>query len=180
MSSSNQFRLLHDFDSYCPDTLDLSLDSEAKSYWFKCFNRLVLKFEQQAVKSQNTDPTAVNRAAQFRNYYLSQLEQLQQESPSLYVFSYSSLWNYDIYINAYNEKICFVCRNPKPLAIRDLLELNETSLRRFGFEDPWKEQKQLENQASIKKLSSRLQYIDQLADTGATWTEIIKGVLAGM
>lgn len=83
MSSSNQFRLLHDFDSYCPDTLDLSLDSEAKSYWFKCFNRLVLKFEQQAVKSQNSDPTAVNRAAQFRNYYLSQLERLQQESPSL-------------------------------------------------------------------------------------------------
>lgn len=152
MASPIRFRLLQDVDSYCPDTLDLSLDSEAKTYWFKCFNRLVLKFEQQAVKSQNSDPTAVDRAAQFRTYYLDQLEQLQQDNPSL---------------------------NPKPLAIRDLLELNETSLRRFGFDDPWKDQKKLENQASIKKLSSRLEYIDQIVDTRTKWTEIIKGVLAG-
>lgn len=152
MSLPVRFRLLQDVDSYCPDTLDLSLDSEAKAYWFKCFNQLVNKFEQQAAKSQNTDPTAVGRAAQFRLYYLDQLEQLQQDDPSL---------------------------TPKPLSIRDLLELNETSLRRFGFDDPWKEQKQFENEASIKKLGSRLEYIDQIADSRTKWTEIIKGVLAG-
>ncbi|XP_062563734.1 4'-phosphopantetheine phosphatase isoform X2 [Armigeres subalbatus] len=152
MSLPVRFRLLQDVDNYCPDTLDLSLDSEAKAYWFKCFNRLVMKFEQQAAKSQHADPTAVDRAAQFRTYYLDQLQQLQQDKSGL---------------------------TPKPLSIRDLLELNETSLRRFGFDDPWKEQKRVENKASIKKLSSRLQYIDQIVDTRTKWTEIIKGVLAG-
>lgn len=83
MSSPIQFRLLQDVDNYCPDTLDLSLDSEAKNYWFKCFNRLVLKFEQQAAKSQNGDPTAVDRAAKFRTDYLDKLEQLQQDNSSL-------------------------------------------------------------------------------------------------
>lgn len=57
--------------------------------------------------------------------------------------------------------------------------MNETSLRLFGFDDPWREQKKVENQASITKLSSRLDYIDQIEDTRAKWTEIIKGVLAG-
>ncbi|XP_055626983.1 4'-phosphopantetheine phosphatase [Toxorhynchites rutilus septentrionalis] len=150
MASSKHFHLLQDFQSYNPDTLDLSQDAEAKDYWFQCFNRLVLKFEQQAAKSQGSDPTAFNRAAQFREHFVNQLKILQQQN------SHSN-----------------------PLAIRNLLELNEASLRLYGFDDPWKEQKRLENEASLKRLKYRLQRIDLLKDTNAKWMEIIKGVLAG-
>ncbi|XP_055531557.1 4'-phosphopantetheine phosphatase [Wyeomyia smithii] len=152
MSRPRRFNLLQDYDGYNPDTLNLLQDSEAKDYWFQCFIRLVWKFEQQAAKSQSSDPTAVDRAAQFRKHYLEQLEQLKDDDRS---------------------------SNREPLAIRNLLELNEASLRLYGFDDPWKEQKRIENEASIKKLSSRLQRLDELEDTVARWTEIIKGVLAG-
>lgn len=152
MSSPGRFHLLYDYENYNPDTLDLSQDAEAKDYWFRCFNRLVLKFEQQAAKSQASDPTALDRAAKFRKHYLDHLEQLKQQES---------------------------CSDQKPLTIRNLLELNEASLRLYGFDDPWKDQKRLENEASVKKLSARLHRIDRLEDPAEKWTEIIKGVLAG-
>lgn len=60
------------------------------------------------------------------------------------------------------------------------MELNQKSLRLYGFFDPWKEQKKVENEASLKKLHGRLQWIDQIEDENEKWTAIIKGVLAGI
>ncbi|XP_058465678.1 4'-phosphopantetheine phosphatase isoform X2 [Malaya genurostris] len=150
MSVHKRFYLLKDIDGYSPDTLDLHQDKEAKEYWFNCFYKLVLKFEQQAAKSQNFDPTAVERAAKFREHYLAKLEQLKQDDCSF-----------------------------RPLSIRNLLELNESTLRMFGFDDPWKEQKLIENSGSIKKLNARLHHLDQLENSTVKWIEIVKGVLAG-
>lgn len=144
--------MLQDSASYIPDSLDLNLDAEAKEYWFNCFDRLVLKFEQQAAKSQSSDPTAAERAAQFREHYQEKLRHLKSTNAD---------------------------PNEEPLTIRTLLELNQRSLRLYGFSDPWKEQKKLENEASLKKLHARLQWLDQIKDENEKWTAIIKGVLAG-
>ncbi|KAL1379604.1 hypothetical protein pipiens_014773 [Culex pipiens pipiens] len=151
-SSSKGFPLLQDLASYIPDSLDLNRDAAAKEYWFGCFDRLVLKFELQAAKSQSSDPSADARAAQFREHYQEKLRQLKKAN---------------------------VDPNDQPLTIRTLLELNQKSLRLYGFSDPWKEQKKLENEASLKKLPARLQWLDQVDDINAKWTAIIKGVLAG-
>lgn len=78
-----------------------------------------------------------------------------------------------------NDFFIYCFRNDQPLTIRTLLELNQKSLRLYGFSDPWKEQKNLENEASLKKLPARLQWLDQVDDINAKWTAIIKGVLAG-
>lgn len=43
-----------------------------------------------------------------------------------------------------------------------LLNLNESCLRRYGFDDPWCEQKKLENDVSIVNLKSRLNEIDAI------------------
>lgn len=56
--------------------------------------------------------------------------------------------------------------------------MNECCLRLYGFTDPWKEQKEFENSASIKLLKSRLNELDQLSDTDK-WIELFRGVLAG-
>ncbi|XP_055600819.1 4'-phosphopantetheine phosphatase [Uranotaenia lowii] len=151
MNATGRFELLQDYDSYCPDTLDLTTDAEAREYWFACFVRLVAKFEQQAAKSQKSDPTSTERAAKFRKHYLDQLEALKNGDTSL----------------------------NHVLSIRVLLELNESSLRAYGFDDPWKEQKKIENDASIRQLSARLQQIDELKGSNDKWIEIVKGVLAG-
>lgn len=151
-SSLKGFQLLQDLESYIPDSLDLNKDNGAKEYWFNCFDRLVLKFELQAAKSQISDPTAVERAAQFREHYQEKLRQLKKANA-----------------DPYNQ----------PLTIRTLLELNQKSLKLYGFSDPWKEQKKLENEASLKKLQARLQLLDQIEDMNEKWTAIIKGVLAG-
>lgn len=72
----------------------------------------------------------------------------------------------------------FGSRN-KSLAIRNLLELNETTLRLHGFLDPWREQKNLENEAAIPLLQERLKEIDAFETCSERWTELVRGVLAG-
>lgn len=57
--------------------------------------------------------------------------------------------------------------------------MNQSCLRLYGFTDPWKEQKELENSASIKLLKSRLEELDQL-NSNEKWIELFRGVLAGM
>lgn len=59
------------------------------------------------------------------------------------------------------------------------MELNEVYLRLNGFHDPWLEQKQMENKASLSKLKQRLLDLDSLyADE--KWIELFRGFLAGM
>ena len=41
-----------DPDSYNPDTVDLTRDPDARSYWLQCFEESLRKFAQKAVESQ--------------------------------------------------------------------------------------------------------------------------------
>ena len=45
--------LLMDPASYNPDTVDLTRDPDARSYWLQCFEESLSKFAQRAVESQN-------------------------------------------------------------------------------------------------------------------------------
>lgn len=60
-----------------------------------------------------------------------------------------------------------------------MLDLNEELLKRNGFSDPWKEQKRMENNRSIKLLAERLKEIDSIDDQNLKWIELFRGLLAG-
>ncbi|KMY88255.1 4'-phosphopantetheine phosphatase [Drosophila simulans] len=145
--------LLPDPAVYQPDTLDLNTDEKAADYWFNCFRDMVAKFAKVAVKSQEEDQTATQRADQFQAAYLQRLEEHQRNVP--------------------------VNKGKVILGTSELLKLNETLLRRYGFADPWLRQKRLENASAVARLKQRLQELDALADEDTRWTELVRGVLAG-
>lgn len=66
------------------------------------------------------------------------------------------------------------------LTVRLLLDINETCLRSQGFFDLWKQQKKYENETALATLSARLAEIDALPDERQRWTELCRGILAGM
>ncbi|XP_030384103.1 pantothenate kinase 4 [Scaptodrosophila lebanonensis] len=145
--------LLQDAAAYQPDTLDLNTDAKAAQYWFEKFRELIIKFAQQAVVSQVDDETAEDRAAQFKAAYLKKLNEYQSN----------------------------IAKNSGKtvLGTRELLQLNEIQLRRFGFTDPWLRQKQVENATAKARLKDRLQEIDAIENDDLRWTELVRGVLAG-
>ncbi|KAH8392321.1 hypothetical protein KR215_006025 [Drosophila sulfurigaster] len=145
--------LLQDEANYQPDTLDLNTDAKAAAYWFPCFRELIVKFAKQAANSQPDDATSEQRATQFQAAYLSQLDEYQRN------------------IASNSGKVV--------LGTSELLQLNETMLRRFGFTDPWLAQKQLENTSAKARLKQRLQEIDAIEREDERWTELVRGVLAG-
>lgn len=152
--------LLHDGGTYNPDMLDLNKDTKAATYWFQCFRDMIAKFATQASASsveeqeQNLPGTAMERAEQFRIAYLQKLEEYER-SVELH--------------ESTNTR----------LGIRELLEMNETLLRRYGFTDPWLKQKKTENTAAITLLQARLEEIDAVENISQRWTELVRGVLAG-
>ncbi|KAH8413048.1 hypothetical protein KR009_007741 [Drosophila setifemur] len=150
----HRWSLLPDPAVYQPDTLDLNTDAKAAAYWFPCFRDLAAKFAQVAEKSQSAqDHTAAQRAEQFRAAYVQRLEEHQRNIP----------------LNS--GKVV--------LGTSELLKLNETMLRRFGFSDPWLSQKKIENASAVARLKQRLQELDSLQDQDSRWTELVRGVLAG-
>lgn len=146
----NLCTLLASADTYHPDTLDLNQDLEAKHYWFGCFTNMVNKFERQALASQPKDDTAKVRAQAFRENCIDEFHQLQNNQSG-----------------------------STSLGIRNLLEVMESSLRRYGFDDPWKEQKTIENKASVGLLKQRLLQLDTISSGREKWIEVVRGVLAG-
>lgn len=146
--------LLPDPAVYQPDTLDLNTDAKAADYWFDCFRNLATKFAKVAEKSQAlVDNTAGQRAEQFREAYIQKLEEHQRNIPQN------------------SGKVV--------LGTSELLNINETMLRRYGFTDPWLSQKKLENASAVANLKERLKELDSLQDQDARWTELVRGVLAG-
>ncbi|CAD7092401.1 unnamed protein product [Hermetia illucens] len=143
--------LLENPNGYNPDTLDLAKNPEARDYWHKCFVRLVDKFAQQAIASQENDPTAADRAKEFKQAYINKLNLLRETSGS---------------------------PNGEKMTIRRMLELNDFLLRHYGFADPWLDQKVQENHASIAVFQTRLEELDAL-EHEAKWVELVKGLLAG-
>uniref|UniRef100_A0AAG5DXS3 4'-phosphopantetheine phosphatase n=1 Tax=Anopheles atroparvus TaxID=41427 RepID=A0AAG5DXS3_ANOAO len=137
-------------DTYHPDTLDLYQDLEAKHYWFGCFSDMVFKFERKAVDSQPQDTGAKARAQNFREDCIEEFNKLKNGESGT-----------------------------DTLGIRNLLEVMESSLKRHGFYDPWKEQKSIENKASVCLLKQRLIQLDTISCDREKWIEVIRGVLAG-
>lgn len=77
---------------------------------------------------------------------------------------------------------CFILSSAQGqlLTVRLLLDINETCLRSQGFFDLWKQQKKYENETALATLSARLAEIDALPDERQRWTELCRGILAGM
>lgn len=71
-------------------------------------------------------------------------------------------------------------RSSDRTSIRTLLELNESYLRLHGFNDPWCDEKQMENLAALTQLNERLQQIDQIHSSDEKWLQIFRGLFAGM
>ena len=55
--------LLKDAANYNPDTVDLTRDPEARSYWLQCFEDSLSKFAQRAVDSQKEHSTGEFKTA---------------------------------------------------------------------------------------------------------------------
>lgn len=64
-------------------------------------------------------------------------------------------------------------------SVRRLLDIIQANLRKHGFDDPWRDKKQAENEKALLEFRARLDEIDRITDIDAKWTELIKGVLAG-
>lgn len=65
-----------------------------------------------------------------------------------------------------------------------MLELNEELLKKYGFKDVWKIQKEVENSGALKILHKRLKEVDNINDSyhgvnRKKWEELFRGVLAG-
>lgn len=70
------------------------------------------------------------------------------------------------------------------MSVRILLELNEELLKKHGFKDVWKSQKEVENSGALKILHKRLKEVDNIDDSyhgvnRKKWEELFRGVLAG-
>lgn len=83
------------------------------------------------------------------------------------------------FINNIHANFCLNLCRCNPLSIRTLLELNESCLRLHGFNDPWYEDKKLENIASISRFNSRLEELDKYTNPDDKWLELFRGLLAG-
>ncbi|GAB0088699.1 pantothenate kinase 4 [Sergentomyia squamirostris] len=141
--------LLLDVNKYNSDTLNLSEDSEARLYWFNCFQDLVKKFAIQARKSEHDSKDASERSMKFQQDFLEKMNSLGEST-----------------------------ENGQPITIRILLDLNEACLRQHGFSDPWRDQKILENETALQMLQLRLDEVDKLEEADR-WKELVRGLLAG-
>lgn len=89
MCESKICPLLASSHNYSPDTLNLSEDSDARLYWFKCFENLVEKFAVRAKLSQQNDCTSISRAEAFKKEYIVRLNELKNSKWYLkYYFQY--------------------------------------------------------------------------------------------
>lgn len=74
--------------------------------------------------------------------------------------------------------VCFI--RLKPFSIRTLLDLCQQCLVEYGFDDPWRDVKQAENAAALEQLRQRLDELDGLDEGADKWTELLRGVFAGI
>ncbi|GFO45494.1 pantothenate kinase 4 [Plakobranchus ocellatus] len=125
--------LLKDIMGYFPDTVDLTQDAEARQYWLDCFHTGAAKTKDLAIKSQPNSSDAVERANKFLEKYRSRLNSLRQNPCA---FGH--------------------------LTVRSLLDTSTSILEECLFPDIFSQQKQLENEVALHKLSARLKYLDGL------------------
>ncbi|KAK9503529.1 hypothetical protein O3M35_010068 [Rhynocoris fuscipes] len=135
--------------SYVPDTVDLNVDEEARTYWLNCFEKSIDKYVEAAVSCQADSETASERANLFKEKYIKRLHKLRQQP-----FAYGNL------------------------TVRSLLETIEHYMREFDFPDPYLSTKQSENEAALSQLQERLTYIENLPQNKKE-IELVVGLLAG-
>jgi type II pantothenate kinase len=70
---------LYNPETYCPDTVDLTQDNEAREYWLNCFEESVDKFMNRAQDSQPGSPSAKHRANKFKEKFVRRLRYLRQQ-----------------------------------------------------------------------------------------------------
>ncbi|ESO96157.1 hypothetical protein LOTGIDRAFT_116077 [Lottia gigantea] len=141
--------LLLDVKDYFPDTVDLTVDTDAREYWLQCFANGIEKVCSQAIKSQSNLPDVKPRAEKFKSKYLDRLQELK-ENPCAY----------------------------GSLTVRSLLDTSSQYLSELYFTDPYSQQKQFENEQAVKLLSSHLSELDKL-DWHQRQLELVQGILAG-
>lgn len=141
--------LLEDPAKYLADTVDLTQDAEARTYWLQCFQDAIDKFVEVAVCSQPHKEDAPSRANQFKQKYLCRLQHLHEHP-----FAYGSL------------------------TVRSLLDMREHCLIEFDFPDPYFQQKRLENEAALGRLRERLDQLDSLG-WRERQEALVEGLLAG-
>ncbi|XP_064455596.1 4'-phosphopantetheine phosphatase-like [Ornithodoros turicata] len=141
--------LLLDPAGYHADTVDLTRDAEARTYWLNCFEDAIDKFVEVAVRSQPHKGDALARALMFKEKYIRRLQHLHEHP-----FAYGSL------------------------TVRSLLDMREHCLIEFDFPDPYLQQKHLENEEALKHLHKRLLYLDTLP-WQEKQEAVVVGLLAG-
>lgn len=124
-------------------------DPQSREYWLQCILDMLTNFKVQAQRSQPPEDDTAEQRA--TEFYDNTKQLIIQLAEEDY---------------------------PK-FSIRRLLDLIQTCLNRHGFEDPWREKKQLENARALQEFKGRLEEVDRITDVDAKWTELIKGVLAG-
>ncbi|KAL0276032.1 UNVERIFIED_CONTAM: hypothetical protein PYX00_003707 [Menopon gallinae] len=125
--------LLSNPKAYCPDTVDLTTDNEAREYWLECFKGSSQKFRTRAEESQPDSPSSKHRAEKFQQKFLVRLQYLKKKP-----FAYGHL------------------------TVRSLLDTIEHFLKEFDFPDPYWKQKQMENEYAISLFSDHVRSLDQL------------------
>ena len=141
--------LLSDPFTYNPDTVDLTRDSDARSYWLKCFEDSLDKFAERAVDNSEHCQDAPERAEKFKEQYLNRLKSLQMQP----------------------------CAHGN-LTVRSLLDMREHCLVEFNFHDPYMKQKQMENQEALALLQDRLTSLENLP-FDELHEQLALGLLAG-
>ncbi|VDL79837.1 unnamed protein product [Nippostrongylus brasiliensis] len=135
---------------YKPDVADLNLDSEAREFWLRTFEKSVDSVIKKAVQSQENCDSAPHRVQVFKEKFLKQLS-IIRERP----FAYGNS------------------------NVRNLLDLREQLLNEQNFDDSYLNQKTLENAAAIKELPSLLRTLDEVVVSSERLFRVAVGLLAG-
>jgi len=144
------FPYLGNPQSYKADTWDLTDDIESRTYWLNTFRDSTDKTAKIAEESQPHESDARQRSEEFKQRYLTRLNELEA-SPGAY----------------------------GRLSVRSLLNVREHLLNELYFPDPYINMKRRENEYFLQHLPTRLATIDSIQDQRKRWETLITGVLIG-
>jgi len=125
--------LIEDPADYFPDTVDLTRDDAARTYWLQCFTESLPKFTDRAIASQANAPDVDLRAEKFREKFLSRLQMMDSQP-----FAFGNL------------------------TVRSLLDMREHCLVEFDFHDVYLKQKLLENKQALALLPDHLKRLSEM------------------
>lgn len=138
---------------------------------------LIEKFSKQ-IRSYNGEDelgsdndTKEDRIAKFQNEYTAQVNILMKRWDSFKVYLLIKTKKKYIVISHFVFSQDF-------LSVRQLLQLNERLLKKYGFTDVWRLQKLEENSKALTLLSTRLEKVAAISDPRQRWENLFTGLLA--